>query len=275
MAVWSEALTRDALFAAFRARRTYAVTGDKIVVGFSVSGAGPGSVVTAPGKRKITWEVAACDFVDTVELLRNNRVLATWNGPLESPVALSDPVRARVRIEWGWGSKERPVLWEGAARLSGGTLLDVETCFSGPPILAPAAGHEEEIALPHQLVSVSDRGCEWRSRTLGNPTIRHRTTQALILTVEMAHTDRLQILVNGQRIDHSLAELLAGARAHSMRGLLSEAVRVHRAVPEACSRLEGAFTDAAPESDTDFYYLRVRQRNDQWAWMTPVWVERE
>src|SRR5205814_9779787 len=35
MAVWAESLTREALFAAFRARRTYAVTGDKIGVVFA------------------------------------------------------------------------------------------------------------------------------------------------------------------------------------------------------------------------------------------------
>ena len=26
--------------------------------------------------------------------------------------------------------------------------------------------------------------------------------------------------------------------------------------------------------DTDYYYIRVRQRDQQWAWSSPIWVER-
>jgi Protein of unknown function (DUF3604) len=274
MAVWADSLTREALFEAFRARRTYAVTGDKIGVEFSVAGAPPGAVIAAPGRREIAWGITACGFVDKVELLKNNRLLATWNGALETRERWTGPVRAKIRVEWGWGSKETPMGWEGTARLAGGELLDVESCFNGPPILAPTAGHEEEIALPHQLLDRDGTGCRWRSRTWGNPTIRHRTTQALVLTVEMGPTDRLELAINGERIRHTLAELLEGARGHYMRGLQSEAVRIHRAVPEPCYRMAETFIDTRPEQGTDCYYLRVSQRNDQWAWVTPVWVER-
>ena len=26
--------------------------------------------------------------------------------------------------------------------------------------------------------------------------------------------------------------------------------------------------------DTDYYYIRVLQRDHQWAWSSPIWVER-
>jgi len=38
--------------------------------------------------------------------------------------------------------------------------------------------------------------------------------------------------------------------------------------------VEHYMEDNQPERDTDFYYVRVRQRDAQWAWSTPIWVER-
>ena len=33
-------------------------------------------------------------------------------------------------------------------------------------------------------------------------------------------------------------------------------------------------TDEVAERDTDYYYARVRQRDGQWAWTSPIWVEK-
>ena len=32
-----------------------------------------------------------------------------------------------------------------------------------------------------------------------------------------------------------------------------------------------SFEPSAERAD-DFYYVRVRQKNDQWAWSSPIWV---
>ena len=49
---------------------------------------------------------------------------------------------------------------------------------------------------------------------------------------------------------------------------------VHRAVPEAQLQKSLVFEDDEPERDTDFYYVRVSQENNQWAWASPIWVSR-
>ena len=79
---------------------------------------------------------------------------------------------------------------------------------------------------------------------------------------------------NGKAFSHSLAELLEGSRSHFMRGWLSEAVLFNRAMPESCYNIEHYMEDCEPENDTDFYYVRVRQKDQQWAWSSPIWVER-
>ena len=273
LAVWATELSRDALFEAFRALRTYAVTGDKIGVDCTIAGAMPGEEVRHRGPREIRWKVEARHWIGTVELLKNNRVIQTWNGVTDPQEPVAERAILKVRIEWGWGFKDQPVEWQGRLSLRDGRLLDVEPCFSGAPVLAPTAGHVDEVLLPHAIQSIHDRGCRWRSITMGNPTTRHAGTQALILTIDARPIDRLLLELNGLQVEHSLAELLTGSCCHYLRGLESEAVQLHRAVPESAWHLSGDWIDPQPEQEVDGYYLRVRQRNDQWAWVSPVWVE--
>ncbi|MDR0419087.1 MAG: Tat pathway signal sequence, partial [Prevotellaceae bacterium] len=53
-----------------------------------------------------------------------------------------------------------------------------------------------------------------------------------------------------------------------------EAILFHRAAPLSSTSIEHYMEDNEPVQDTDFYYVRVRQRDAQWAWSTPIWVER-
>ena len=102
--------------------------------------------------------------------------------------------------------------------------------------------------------------------------MKHPTTQSLLVEVEMPLKAGFRLNVNGNHYEHSLATLLEGSRAYFMRGLVTEAVRIHRAVPIDCYTFKERFSDDASESGVDCYRLRVSQRNNQWAWLTPIWV---
>ena len=87
----------------------------------------------------------------------------------------------------------------------------------------------------------------------------------------MKPDDRILAEVNGQEFSHTLAELLEGSRSRFMRGWLTEAVSFNRAVPESGFLVEFDLQDEASR-DEDYYFLRVRQTDHQWAWSSPIWV---
>jgi hypothetical protein len=212
-----------------------------------------------------------------VQVLKNERPLRAW-GPSEPPAGpppggAGAPQRALLRLEWGW-SDAPAQSWECRLRLEDGTLLDVETCFAGPPIGAPVADYHEEETLPHALLARDATGCAWRSRTAPSPTERHSGNQALIAEVEMPPGAGLVWEVNGRRLAHTLSDLLDASRAHVLRGWRSEAVLLHRALPLADCRLEAVFEDDPGPGEVDVYRLRVAQQNGQWAWSSPIWAHR-
>lgn len=275
MGVFAGELTREALWEAFENRRVFAVTGDRIDARMFLNGAGIGECVAAAGERRIQIAVRGSDAIDKVELLKNSRIAARFFPEISG---VDDaPRRFRLRLTWGWGRKTEAVRWEGRLRLSEGTITQIETCFSGQPIVAPKGSGDvvEPIDddLPHELIETETARCAWRSITRGNPTMRHATTQALSLEIEAPLTARLTVEVNGRKFAHPLEELLHAARSHFLRGWLSEAIRIGPLVPVAECTVNAEYRDE-PEQDVDVYRLQVAQRNGQWAWLTPVWVER-
>ena len=276
MAVLAERLGRAAIWDAILARRVYAVTGDKIEATMHVEDAPIGSAIRASGTRHLRIHLTASDSLDRVEVLKNGAVLRRF-----FPEGRSDPSPDdvyRLRITWGWGRKDEPVRWDAAASLSAGRIHRVESCFSGQTVVAPkgVGGHttaEDADDLPHKIIEQDDRHCCWRSVTMGNPSTRQASTQAVSLEIAAPLDATVSIEANSKCYTHALGQLLAGGRSHFLRGWLSEAIRIGPLVPRSARTVLAEFDDE-PDRRVDVYRLRAAQKNNQWAWLTPIWVER-
>jgi hypothetical protein len=69
--VWADELSRRSLFDAFTARRTYALTGARIVLRFYVNGRPMGSEIAASGDYRLEAEVYAPSEIKEVQFLKN------------------------------------------------------------------------------------------------------------------------------------------------------------------------------------------------------------
>ena len=94
MAVLAEELTRESVYAALKARRTYATTGERIYMSFEVDGARMGSEIerNAGDSVEVAAEVAGTRPRRRVELVRGGEVL-------ESVSPESDRAEQRWNIE--------------------------------------------------------------------------------------------------------------------------------------------------------------------------------
>lgn len=275
LALWARELTRQGIWEAIRRRRTVALTGDNIVVAFTLNGHPLGSVVPATGKRVIEIAVDGGDTIDYVELLHNNRVLRRWSPAVEperNSASWPWDRPLKVHVEVGWGEKYVDEPWEVALEVAGGELLDVEPRFRGHDIVAPQAEEKSAYAFSGWGWAGAN-GVAFKTRTWGNPTTTSPGTQGLCLTVRGRPGTQIRGTANDLPVAATLDELLEGPRAHYLGGFLTPALYFHRAVPQ--SQWQGHFTfEHELQSDSrEWYYVRVRQKNNQWAWTSPIWVD--
>lgn len=274
VAVLAESLTRDAIWEALGKRHVYALTGDKILIDFRINEAIMGDEISGD-KREIILNVEAQNYIDYVDIVKNGRRFAHVEGPLHTQVPEGDVVRAKVKINFGWNRLDEPVRWDNLITLSEGKIIGVQPCFRGLPYTAPQEGQEiDDHTNINRIVSQDEKSVALELYTVKNPNTLTPAMQGVILDVEMPKSAFVNVNANGHKYGYTLQDLFGGTKAHFLNGWLSESIQFERACPEDGFMASISFTDTEPERDTDYYYVRVRQRDGQAAWSSPIWVNR-
>jgi len=286
MACLADELTRNSLWEAFLARRVYGVTGDRIHLEFAVNGAPMGSRIPAGSKQTIRINVRGCDALDRIELLRNNRVIAThchqgsWDLPQPGV-----PTRFKFRIEAGWGPRPNELslpdrIWQGELCLAEGSFLNFEPCWVSPGQSVPTLANN--IATFTMQSSTQDAA--------------KPSQNANIFEFEAVPEAELSIRLNGLEARDTVHAFAGGSRAMWFRDecvrmlhqhcglepnsheredpyyLMGYKAKLHRIIPEAGYQAEVAIEDDEPITGETHYRIRVEQRNGQRAWSSPIWV---
>ena len=270
MAVRCADLSRERILEAIRARRTYALTGDRIEVDFSVDGAAMGSTIEAGSSVEVAYDVRGRDELDMVEVVQDGvTVHRSFPAPAADPAqALAGPLQ--FRLEWGWGpwgalALDRVTDWDFDVQLDGARLTRFFPCLQSMPFDEVrrhrfTADGEQRLS----VVSYTARQGAYRENPNQSVVIELRGDAAATLTVDMrAPTASRSTTTLGQLIDGSL---------HRFTGPFpQEAWQWHRAVPLAASALRDRVVLPVPASRSHIY-LRVRQKNGHMAWVSPVFV---
>lgn len=277
VAAWADGLTRDDLWEAFRSRRTYALTGDPITVAFAVNGVPMGGQTDTAGPRQVTASVAAEAAIDYVEVVRNGVPLHRVGRPELQRSRTDNRFRGVVPFTVGWDRPNRPHRWDVRIDVSGGDLVDVVPRLRGEDIVAPTTDAPTEYHFSSW--GRSDSGAWLRTTTHGNANVVTDNTQGLNLHLVGDDRTTITATVNDEQVEHRLGDLRERSAEQYLRSVVSPVFRFGRAVDEHELTADVDLVDDEPVRSGvgghpgDFYHLRVRQTNDQWAWTSPVWID--
>lgn len=271
MGVWASELTRRGIWDAIRARRTYALTGDRMQLQFSLNDTLMGGITAPDASREMFVEVVGGAAIDYIDIVHNNRTVQRVS-PLPDTAGDDYARPLKIHVEVGWGERGVETLWDVALQVVDGELIDTEPRFRGHDIVAPEADAPETYAFSDWQRVAADT-VAFQSRTWGNPTTTTPAMQGMCLTIQATPATRLNALVNGKQISVPVSDLRKGPVAEYLGGFVSPAIYFHQAAAEAEYHVQSRFTHRAQSSERDWYYVRVRQQNNQWAWSSPIWIE--
>ena len=286
MACLSEKLTRQDLWKAFKARRVYGVTGDRILIDFRINDSVMGSIIRVRDKRVIRVRVTGSDALDRIEILKNGRVIETYchQGRWELPKP-GQRSRFKVRIEMGWGPRSNELevpdrRWHGELTVAGGRIIGFEPCWVSP-------GHGQ----PQLQGSRATFDMVSSSRN-----VKGRSQNANVFEFESDISDTLRLRLNGLEDSARVADMASSSRIlwykdecvkmleertglkpgsaerEDIYYIMAYLAKIHRVIPEAGYSTELMYEDDEPLNGETNYRIRVEQRNAQRAWSSPIWV---
>jgi hypothetical protein len=268
------ALVRDfgraGLLEAIRARRTYALTGDRIEVDFTVNGAPMGATIDAGRELSVGFDVRGRDELEVVELVQDGRVVHrafAEENPREGDL-WAKPFQ--VRLEWGWGpwgalALERVCDWTMDVTLSQGSIARFFPCLQSGPF-------DEQRR--HRFERNGERSLAIASYTSRKDAYRENPNQSVVLELDAGPDAQLEIKVIqpvAQTTRTKLEDLARGSHNLRTGPFPRESYQWHRLVPLAASTVSGKAVLVA-QKDRSYVYLRARQKNGHMAWASPVFA---
>jgi len=272
VAVYAEALTRESITEALKARRTYGVSADRIELDFRLNGHWMGETIPATAARKMRVKVQGKDIIDRVEVLRNNKVIYRHHpiDRMRDQQSWKQPILCRIEFGWGpWGdlNMARICDWRFKVNVNDGTIVSSTPCFQSGPF-------DEERR--NRLAMIDEKTCEVVSYTSRLQAYEERATNSIILGILGSPDTTLEIAVtqpSNVTTTKSLRQLAKSSDAIFTGPFTSESILLHRAVFVQNYSTEFEIVDERETEKTDWYYARVVQSNGSLAWSSPIWLE--
>ena len=271
--IWAESLTPAALIEAIRARRTYALTGDRIVMEVSLNDRPMGSQLPAVADRQIDVRVEAQDSLAMVELLRGGRVIERYfpEDHGETPPRLPGRVKCRVQFGWGpWAALDlaRVCPWDMTLRIAGGRFHRAQACFQAAPF-----GEE----LRDRLRAVSETELRLEAFTTREKCYAEDPTKAVVCELEGGPDAVLSVELRKpcvMKVQARLADLVDDNVVEFTGGFTTESFIISRLVgpSEYSATIRWHDRADAGRGGPDWYYVRATQHNGHIAWSSPIWV---
>ncbi len=273
VAVWAKSVAAQSLIESIRQRRTYAVTGDRIALDFTLNDQPMGSEVAPVRDRQLDIGVEAPDSIKMIELVRNGRVIERHFPEDTAPVPAALPGRVKCRLRYGWGpwaalNLGRICDWRMSLRLQGARFLDALPCFQAAPF--------DEMRRD-RLRLLRSGEVHLASHTSRVNAFAEDPTKAVIMEIEVLEPDATLTLDLTQPASASYTAQLRQLQYDNViqftGGFTSESFMLERLVGPGEFSAKLRWNDARSDSNgSDYYYVRVLQRNNHMAWSSPIWV---
>jgi hypothetical protein len=272
-AVWAAEKTRNMIWQAIQDRKTYALTGDRIELLFTLNGAPMGSVIQAGASRLIKVRVKGGSLIDYVDIVKNGELIKRVSQCDIPALPPGKMLQTKICLEAGWGLRGKRTDWDIDFGISSGKILSIEPRFRGSEVVSPLdADNDDEGKHYTTWRRLDELKVKLQTATFGNPNNSTPTGQAICLEVEADDDTTVQAVINGRKTEFPLDSLFRGSRTGYLDDINLSAYCFYQAPLPHQYQWELEHTDFTDNNSDDVYYIRVKQKNDQWAWSSPVFI---
>lgn len=267
MALLAERHDRNLFWKAMQARRTNALTGDRIHLVAAIDGKVQGSMLDPSPSAEMQIEAVAGGPIDHIDLICNGALFQRISPALTpSVINASHPDEVLIRLEMGWGARGSSHNWAGEISIAGGEILSVEPRYRGAEIVSPLEGEDNGHRIPH--VECNSEVVRFAVTAESNPNNTTPATQGLMIRAHAGEDSEVVARLCGQDIRFPVKRLEEGSKSGNLGPIDSPAWRFH-AIAKSHQWQWCGTVPLGEMKPGDTLYLRLRQENGQMAWTSP------
>ena len=261
--VYASDLSRDSLWRAFKDRRVYGTSGERIQLRFTANGHWLGEQISAPGPVSFSIEASGTAGIDRIDLFRGTEKVHSYQGQPDTPPD-------RIKVVWrGAASRERArqTIWQGSVGIAEGRITAFERYRLDYPV--------------EVLRQEADRSIVFDTITAGDE-------DGVVLSVDAPGSANLRIdgTVRARNqfgedagdlrklsFEIPLADLTQDEMVFPVGGVDRE-VAVRKVGNDYPRTVRFEWTESNQQMSSGAYWVKVLQEDGATAWSSPIFVER-
>ena len=277
-AVLAPEKTTDAIFDAMKNRATYATTGARILLDFTLNGTPMGQRARFSKERHIKAFTYGDDAIKDITLIKNgdileSRDLITSQNPKDSNFLISfhSEIEPENRdASRGWRN------WTGTLEVTGGKLNSVD----GRAIQNRLAEHLtiDQASNTADFSFITRGESTFLGLQISDTSSRTKIHLRLREDTEYQTTPtsyRQPARVPAQNLTLELSQLKEKGETVAqikVDDIYTDTITLQRVVSDPPREYQFEYVDSDNPKPDDYYYLRVTQTNGHQAWSSPIWV---
>ncbi len=276
-AVFAPEHSRDAIFDGMKDKRTYATTGDRIILNLDVNGTGMGQRAAYSDSRNITGRAIGTAPIKSIALYKNNEQI--WQQeylldvePGEEQELLlsfqSDPTPVNTGdAPRGWRH------WRGTLTVEGAQLESIKAMDFINPTTQSLQQNGNTVSFRTHTRGDTSSLLVQLSEVGPDASIRLEFEEALE-SGSAPPFYRSHVSVPATSVVLNLSELQDGALVASLpaQDYPSDGLTLRRVIRDGSRDITFSLNDSDNTDQGDYYYVKVEQANDAIAWSSPIWV---
>ena len=278
-AILAPARTVDDIFDGMKSLKSYATTGDRIILDFDVNGVGMGQRAPFAQKRKITASVHGTAPIDSVTLMKNDRPI--WQQSYLDAETKRNQRDLTLLLNFESASKptnpgDNPRgwrTWDGTMQFFDAEILEIKAVDANFPLQALDASE-----MASNLIRFATKTRGDSSSYLIKLENTGRDARIQLDLVEALETGGAPPVYRAKErsaaasFSLALRDISKGAVTHNLPvDAYTDSVTVRHVHDTGVLDVEVSVDDESLRQG-DYYYLRVVQANDAIAWSSPVWI---
>lgn len=276
-AVMAPDRSRDAIFDGIKAKRTYATTGDRLILKFDVNGTNMGQRGPYSDSRAISGRAIGTGPIRSITLYKNDAVL--W----EEEYLLEDNAGQEQDLLLSFSSDSTPFFkgdaprgwryWRGELQVNGAELVTaIPQDFYNPT--TQYFQHSGNLIAFATHTRGDTSSIRLRLRDVGPDASITLNLEEATETGSAPPFYRPHATVPATTAELVLAEISAGMLSRNIpqADYPDDKVTLRRVISAGQRDISFSFSDSEQPDQGDYYYFKVEQADDAIAWSSPVWV---
>ena len=260
---------RNSIFKSINERRTFALTGDKIIPNIYLNKKVFGSEVKIQKNNLLDINVEGRFAIEYIDIIKNTNLYKRFNCKDQKNIKNKKNISI-INIDFGWGERNKEFLWNGELQFKNIDIIAIENKFRGPEIVSPLDKKSKYSFFIPQIKKFKNK-IKYKFLTSGNSNNYTNETSGFTILAKLKKNSQITTITNKKNFDILTKDLFKGSVSFNLGEIDTPAILFNKIPYFKEWNFQKKIT--LPLKKNDNIYLKIKQKNNQICWTSPFFIK--